>query len=83
MSQFDERLDYYLMLTRLMGEADAQLAVEASNSERLAFADDLEILREAILAAEEAASRIVIQLVSTKQKPVGSVAARVPRSARH
>ena len=83
MSQFDERLDYYLMLTRLMGEADAQLEVESAGPERHAYAADLDALREAIIAAEEAAARIVIQLVSAKQTPGVSAEARVLRPARH
>jgi hypothetical protein len=60
--KFDERLDYYLMVARLMAEADAQMREDALDGGSQPYAEDLWALRRAVQAAEDAAARIVVGL---------------------
>jgi hypothetical protein len=67
----DERLDYYLMVARLMAEAEAQMRVDALDRGSLDYATDLADLRRAVQNAEEAAARIAVSLVSSR---IGNIA---------
>lgn len=65
MISHDERLDYYLMVTRLMAEAESQLEADAGDRGCRGYAEELEILRDAIQGAQQAAARIVLKLVTS------------------
>lgn len=83
MSSHDERIDYYLMVTRLMAEADAQLDADAADPASLPHAEDLELLREAVQTAEQAAARIVVALVTTKRARIAAERQEASANARH
>lgn len=83
MNPHDERIDYYLMVTRLMAEADAQLDADAGTPSSLPYAEDLELLREAVQMAEQAAARIVVSLVTTKRARIAEERLEASPNARH
>lgn len=83
MSAHDERLDYYLMVTRLMAEAGAQLEADARERESIPYAEDLEILREAIQTAEAAAAKIVLGLITSRRAGLATEREADPATARH
>lgn len=62
----DERLDYYLMVARLMSEADAQLRADATEKHSVGYSTELSELRRCIRGAEEAAARIAVRLMSSR-----------------
>jgi len=83
MSAHDERMDYYLMITRLMAEADAQLDADAHDPASIPYAEDLATLREAIQTAEETAARIVVALITSKRTGMHSDRDGDATTARH
>ena len=83
MSAHDERLDYYLMITRLMAEADTQLEADANDQDSIRYAEDLEILREAAQPAEAAAAKIVLGLITSRRAGLAAERETDPATARH
>ena len=83
MSVHDERMDYYLMVTRLMAEADAQLDADSRDPACIPYGEDLATLREAIQTAEEAAARIVVALITSKRTGVPAERDGEAQTARH
>ena len=83
MSVQDERIDYFLMLTRLMSEADSQLEADIMDPGSHPYAEDLATLHEAIQMAEEAAARIVLSLIAAKRSAPIAERDAASRPARH
>ena len=83
MSAYDERIDYFLMLTRLLSEAEAQLGADAADRGSVGYAEDLEVLREAIQSSEAAAARIALTLITSKRATAPSDRETETRAARH
>jgi hypothetical protein len=83
MSSHDERIDYFLMVTRLMSEAEAQLDADSHDGGSYPYAEDLAALRTAVQTAEEAAARIVVSLISSKRTALPGEREGKERAARH
>jgi hypothetical protein len=81
MTHIDERLEYYLMMVRLMTEADAQLKADALDQGSRIYSEDLAALRGAVCIAQEAAARIAKELATVEAADGWGLPAR--RFARH
>lgn len=83
MISIDERLEYYVMVARLMAEADLQMQADSLDSGSRPYSEDLASLRGAVRMAEEAASRIVDDLRATRAQSTMGWEMQARRFARH
>ena len=83
MKAFDERLHYFVTLAHLLSEAEAQLEADAEDPGSAGYAEQLDLLRDAVEAALDAAIQIGAHVQAARAHAIRAQAAEGKQAAKH